>query len=280
MRPPAPPAPRAAHRSVPALLAAPLVGVLIGLVGSLAGPAAAQQQSGLAAELLARLNEQEAALRRLTAQLEALQFETRNRERQLEARIADLQDRIVALEGGDPFATGAAPAPARAPAPAAPATPAAPASGRGTAVATAPPPRPLGTLRLSEAQAEEARAFEEARRTLANEGLERGLTAFGAFGRRYPGSPLNGDAAYWLGQAYFERGRFEEAARQFLVGVRDFPAATRSPDNLLGLGRTLVRLGQRSDACATFAELRTRFPAADPAVLSAARQAATEAACP
>jgi tol-pal system protein YbgF len=275
MRPSVPRSPVSALRPAAVLLAAS-----IALAAWPGGPASAQQQSGLATELLARLNEQEAALRRLTAQLEALQFETRNRERQLEARIADLEDRIVELEGGDPFATGAAPAPTPAPAPAAPAAPSAPASGQGTAVATAPPPRPLGTLRLSEAQAEEARAFEEARRTLANEGLERGLVAFGAFGRRFPNSVLNGDAGYWLGQAYFERGRFEEAARQFLVGVRDYPAASRSPDNLLGLGQSLVRLGQRSDACATFAELRSRFPAADPAVLNAARQAATQAACP
>jgi tol-pal system protein YbgF len=245
-----------------------------------AAPAAAQQGNGLAAELLTRVGEQEAALRRLTAQVEALQFESAARERALEARIADLEFRVLELEGGDPFAANAAPEPTAPGTPAEPAAPAAPAAPPGTSTALAPPPRPLGTLRLSEAQGEEAAAFAEARRTLAAEGLEPGLAAFSTFAATYPSSPLNGDAAFLLGEAYVERGRFQDAARQFLAGFRDHPGSARSPDNMLGLGQSLLTLGRQPEGCGTLAELPRRFPDADPALLETARQEAAAAACP
>jgi TolA-binding protein len=242
-------------------------------------PAAAQQNSGLVAELLSRLNAQEAAIRQLTADLEALEFRTRRQQRELEARIADLELRIVELEGGDPFAVTAAPEPAEPGAPAAPADPAAPAPAPDANTTLAPPPRPLGTLRVAEAQAEERQAFIEARRALREEGVAAGVEAFAAFERRYPNSPLRGESALLLGNAFFEQGRFTEAARQYLIGARDFPDSPLAPDSQLGLGQALLRMGRPGDACGAFLDIPRRFPAAEPGVLERARQAAVDAGC-
>jgi TolA-binding protein len=253
------------------------VAALVAAVG--ASPAAAQQESGLVSELLSRLNAQETAIRQLTANLEALEFRTRRRERELEARIADLELRIVELQGGDPFATTAAPEPAAPGAPAAPADPAAPAPAPDARTALAPPPRPLGTLRVAEADAEERQAFAEAQRALRDEGLSAGIEAFAAFERRHPNSPLIGESALLLGNAYFDAGRFTEAARQYLIGARDFPDSPLAPDSQLGLGQALLRLGRRDDACGAFLDIPRRFPQAEPSVLERARQAAGEAGC-
>ena len=249
--------------------------LLAGLVGT---PLVAQPRDGLVAEFLTRLDAQEAALRRLTAELEALQFETRRRERALEARITDLELRIIELEGGDPFATALAPAPADPGAPAAPATPAAPAPG--STPTLAPPPAPLGTLRVAEANAEERRAFDEARRSLEQEGLASGIDAFAAFDRTYPDSTLRGEAALLLGDAYFAEGRYTDAARQYLIGARDFPDGERAPESQLGLGEALLRLGRPNDACGAFRDIPRRFPAAPPSILARASQAAAAASCP
>jgi TolA-binding protein len=251
-----------------------------GLIAAFAAsPVTAQQNSGLVAELLSRLNAQEAAIRQLTADLEALDFRSRRRERELEARITDLELRIVELEGGDPFAVTAAPEPAAPGAPAAPADPAAPAPAPDANTNLAPPPRPLGTLRVAEAEAEEQQAFAEARRALREEGLAAGVEAFAAFERRYPNSPLRGESALLLGDAYFQQGRFTEAARQYLIGARDFPDSPLAPDSQLGLGQALLRMGRPGDACGAFLDIPRRFPAAEPSVLERARQAAIEAGC-
>lgn len=252
----------------------------LGLVLALSAlPGAALAQSGnLSAELLTRLAAQEEALRRLTAQIEQLQFDQRNRLRELQAQIEDLEFRIMELEGGDPFA--AADPPSEAPV----ASPSVPPAGAVPEVPRLPdaagePPRALGTLRLAEREAGERDAFDAALARLEADGLDAGLEAFEAFRARFPASALGGDVAWWLGSAFYERGRFSEAARQYLSGVRDHGESPRTPQNLLGLGETLLRLGQRSEACASFAEIERRHPDASAAVLSGAREAAARAGC-
>lgn len=225
------------------------------------------QSGGLTAELLDRLTAQESTLRRLTGQLEQLQFEHRNRVRQLEAQIADLEFRIIELEGGDPFAAAAPPSAETGEFPPLP-----------DPAVIAEPPRALGTLRLAEREAGERDAFDAALAVLEAEGLDAGLEAFDAFSARFPASALAGDVAWWLGSAFYERGRFNEAARQYLSGVRDHGGSPRTPQNLLGLAETLLRLGQRGEACASFAEIGRRFPDSA-ATAASAREAAARAGC-
>lgn len=240
-------------------------------------PAVAQQNSGLVAEFLSRLDAQEAAIRRLTAELEALQFETRQQERALEARISDLELRIIELEGGDPFAVTEPAAPVGSNPPPASEAPAAPAPG--SAPVLAPPPTTLGTVRVSENDAEERQTFEEARRTLAQDGIAAGVNALAAFDRQFPDSVLRGEGALLLGDAYFDQGRYTDAARQYVIGARDFPDGPRAPESLIGLGRALVRLGRPADGCGAFRDVPRRFPAASPAVLNRARAEAAAANC-
>jgi tol-pal system protein YbgF len=94
-----------------------------------------------------------------------------------------------------------------------------------------------------------------------------------AFLDTYPDDPLAGNAKYWLGETYYVRGQFREAAVTFAEGFQRFPGSTKAPDNLLKLGKSLAALGQAADACGTFAELKKRYPDA-PATIH--QQATTE----
>lgn len=84
--------------------------------------------------------------------------------------------------------------------------------------------------------------------------------ALTAFLERYPDDSLAGNAQYWLGETYYVRGQFREAAVTFAEGFQKFPQSPKAPDNLLKLGKSLAALGQSADACGTFAELRKRYP--------------------
>lgn len=245
-----------------------------------AAPAAAQDPL----ETLRRMESLEAEIQRLTAQVERLEFDARAAQRDADARLQDLEFRVIELEGGDPTAALRAP-PETAPAPgsaaAPPSPPAAPPAARGAgdaAAATAPGPAPLGVLRGAIPREERA-AFEAARRDLETLGPTAGRDSFAAFLSDYPQSPLAGEAQNLLGAAYAREGRYQEAARSFLIGVRDHGQTPKAAENLLGLARALTDLGRQREACSALAELAARFPDAAPTTQAQAVAEARRAGC-
>ncbi|MGC2408531.1 MAG: tol-pal system protein YbgF [Methyloceanibacter sp.] len=88
-------------------------------------------------------------------------------------------------------------------------------------------------------------------------------TSFRQLVKRYPDDPLAGKAQYWLGESYYVRGQFKDAADAFLKGYRKYKSSEKAPDSLLKLGMALAELGQKDAACTTFSEFSTRFPSAE-----------------
>jgi tol-pal system protein YbgF len=84
--------------------------------------------------------------------------------------------------------------------------------------------------------------------------------AFDDFLNRYPNDALSGNAQYWLGESFFVRGQFKQAANAFLKGYQSYGKSAKAPDSLLKLALSLDRLGQRDAACSSFGELATRYP--------------------
>lgn len=240
-----------------------------------AAPAAAQDPL----EALRRMESLEATIQRLTAQVERLEFDARAAQREADARLQDLEFRVIELEGGDPTAAlrSAPETPGAAP----PSQPAAPPAARDKPAAaspTAPGPAPLGTLRGAIPAAERA-AFEAARRDLETLGPTAGRDSFAAFLSDYPESPLTGEAQNLLGAAYAREGRHQEAARSFLIGVRDHGQTPKAAENLLGLARALTDLGRQTEACSALGELAARFPDAAPTTQAQAVAEARRAGC-
>ena len=89
---------------------------------------------------------------------------------------------------------------------------------------------------------------------------ERFKSAKSTFEKLIAANPNNIEANYWLGQTYFVRGQYEKAAKSFLEGYQAYPKSAKAPDYLLKIGSSLAKINQKEDACAVFAELKSKYP--------------------
>ena len=67
---------------------------------------------------------------------------------------------------------------------------------------------------------------------------------------------------FYLGETYLQRSRPREAAEQYLKLSTDYSKSSRAPEGMMRLGQSLAMLGNTEQACATFAEVGKRYPAA------------------
>ena len=77
---------------------------------------------------------------------------------------------------------------------------------------------------------------------------------------QYPDDPLAGSAQYWLGETYYTRGRYAEAASAFAEGYKRYPKGAKAADDLLKLGMSLARDNRKHDSCLAFVQLDHDFP--------------------
>lgn len=85
-------------------------------------------------------------------------------------------------------------------------------------------------------------------------------SALRQFIEQHNDDPLASNARYWLGETYYVRGSFVEAAETFLEGYQADPQGPKAPDALLKLGMSLASLEKKSEACAAFQKLRGDYP--------------------
>ncbi|MGU3576864.1 tol-pal system protein YbgF [Brucellaceae bacterium C25G] len=104
-------------------------------------------------------------------------------------------------------------------------------------------------------------------------------TGFRAHIDRYPADPMTADARYWLGEALFGQKRWSEAASVFIDTQRDYPDSKRGAENMLKLGMTLQAMGNHEVACATFAQIPSRYPNSTPAILASIEKAKVASNC-
>lgn len=95
----------------------------------------------------------------------------------------------------------------------------------------------------------------------------------------YPEDPLAGDAQYWIGETYYVRGQYKNAADAFLKGYKKYKSGQKAPDTLLKLAMALAALGQKDAACSTFNELKTKYPGAPAHVVDEAKAERKKAGC-
>ncbi len=95
----------------------------------------------------------------------------------------------------------------------------------------------------------------------------------------HPNDPLAGSAQYWIGESYYVRGQYKNAADVFLKGYKKYKAGDKAPDTLLKLGMSLAELGQKDAACSTFSELASKYPQAPEHLLDQAKGERKKAGC-
>jgi len=84
--------------------------------------------------------------------------------------------------------------------------------------------------------------------------------AFKAFVEQHPRDSMAGAAQYWLGETYYTRGKYIEAAAAFAEGYKRYPKSPKAPEELLKLGMALSRANQKQNACVALGQLDHDFP--------------------
>ena len=82
----------------------------------------------------------------------------------------------------------------------------------------------------------------------------------------FPKGEKAADANFWLGEAQYSQGNFNDAAKTFLNAHQTFSKSKKAPEMLLKLGMSLAALDNRETACATLREVGKRYPSASKAV--------------
>lgn len=122
-------------------------------------------------------------------------------------------------------------------------------------------------------------AYEEAYGHLLQQDYEAAEGGFRSFLKAYPKSKLAGNAQYWLGESYYVRGNYKQAADAFLTGYKNHRKSQKAPDSLMKLAMSLSRLGEKEASCSAFAALESDFPKLQPQLLRRAQSEKQRAGC-
>ena len=87
---------------------------------------------------------------------------------------------------------------------------------------------------------------------LKQQNFSRAEKALMAFLEKHPQDDLASNAQYWLGETYYVRKNYQDAAFAFAEGYQRYPKSRKAPDNLLKLGMSLSRMNKREEACTAF----------------------------
>ena len=81
---------------------------------------------------------------------------------------------------------------------------------------------------------------------------------------------LAGSAQYWYGETFRVRQLYQDAAAAYLDGYQNYPKSKKAPINLLKLGSTLVKMGEKEQGCLMILGVKKEYPKASPSVLQKA----------
>jgi tol-pal system protein YbgF len=93
-------------------------------------------------------------------------------------------------------------------------------------------------------------------------------TGFAAFIASHPDSKKIADANFWLGEAQYSQGKFNDAAKTFLNAYKTYGKSEKAPEMLLKLAMSLAALDSRDTACATLREVAKAYPKASRAIIT------------
>jgi tol-pal system protein YbgF len=125
----------------------------------------------------------------------------------------------------------------------------------------------VGSAGGASAAAEQA-AYTQAFDALKASNYPTAISGFSSFLSAYPSSPLAENAQYWLGEAHYAKGEYDQAANAFRVVGERWPTSRKAPDALLKLGYSQIELKQVGQARVTLSDVTRKFPDSDAARLA------------
>ena len=130
----------------------------------------------------------------------------------------------------------------------------------------APAVAPAGSDNVIASLGDPRAQYEQAYNSILAGDYDRAESGFRAFLAAHAEDERAADAQYWLGESLFARGKYREAANEFLNGHKTYPKSPKAPDTLLKLGLSLAGLGERDAACSTYAQVLKQYPQASNAL--------------
>ena len=103
--------------------------------------------------------------------------------------------------------------------------------------------------------------------------------ALGQYLQFNPDAADYGEMQYWLGESFYVRGGYADAADAYISSMKRDPRGLKAPDAMIRLAGALRELGKPSDACATLASFPSRYPNASPDAQEKARTEAARTGC-
>jgi len=94
---------------------------------------------------------------------------------------------------------------------------------------------------------------------------------FREFVRHFPRHDYADNAQYWLGECFYDRKMYGEAAGEFKKVVTDYPLGNKAPDALLKLGYTLLAMGDAQKGRELLGQVPETYPRTEAARLAVDR---------
>jgi len=104
-------------------------------------------------------------------------------------------------------------------------------------------------------------------------------TALSQYLQFNPDAADAGEMHYWLGESYFVRGGYADAADSYIASMRTAPQGIKGPEAMVRLGASLRELGQVPAACQTLASFSAQYPNAPVTVKEKAQLEAARTGC-
>jgi len=250
-----------------------------------------------AERLMQRMDALETAQRSLTGEIERLQYERDTLRSEVEALAGDiasmqaLSDRMeLHLNAVDLVAKEQSPA-------SVPASPYSPrtygggpdivsvdpgvTSGDGSQISQIPsaPVFREQTIGVQEQYNDLSQLPDNGRQMLAEGDYLGAQTAFKQYLQFNPDAADAGEINFWLGETYYVRGGYADAADAYITSMRKDGSGIKAPNAMVRLASSLRELGNLAEACQTFATFPVQFPNAPDAVKEQARVEQTRTGC-
>ena len=94
-----------------------------------------------------------------------------------------------------------------------------------------------------------------------------------------PDAPNAGEMSFWLGETFYVRQGYADAADAYIASMRKAPQGIKAPDAMVRLAAALRGLGKQTEACQTLDSFPAQYPNASASVRGKARTESLRAGC-
>lgn len=103
---------------------------------------------------------------------------------------------------------------------------------------------------------------EQGRRKLAEGDFSSAQNLFQQYLAINPDAPDAGEVSFWLGETFFVKGGYADAADAYINSMRKERNGAKAPDAMIKLASSLRELGNKSKACQTLDSFTAQYPGA------------------